>query len=236
MGQPRKGRGRWQHAKTFVAKPGAVLLPFAESHARPEKGPQALAHEVDRPGDPSLHPGLHLPDAAFPPAGAGLPALQDMRDRADVIRLLKAGYQRVAIEASRPVEGDRPGGRATSLPAPGGLPRGAKKDADRDPPPPHGQSTPRRPTRPRRRRSTTGSTSSYTTGRQQTPALRERTSTSARGRSCRRRLRAPRRRPPDALPRRYGPPDIPPGSLRPGKYRVTLVGEQSSRSWSLDVR
>jgi hypothetical protein len=29
---------------------------------------------------------------------------------------------------------------------------------------------------------------------------------------------------------------IPPGTLRPGNYRVTLVGERSSRSWALRVR
>jgi len=30
--------------------------------------------------------------------------------------------------------------------------------------------------------------------------------------------------------------DVPPGSLKPGRYRVTLVGEQASRSWTLTVR
>jgi len=30
--------------------------------------------------------------------------------------------------------------------------------------------------------------------------------------------------------------DIPPGSLRPGTYRVTLVGERASRTWNLRVR
>jgi hypothetical protein len=30
--------------------------------------------------------------------------------------------------------------------------------------------------------------------------------------------------------------DIPPGSLRPGTYHVTLVGERASRSWTLRVR
>lgn len=29
---------------------------------------------------------------------------------------------------------------------------------------------------------------------------------------------------------------IPAGALKPGRYRVTLVGQQSSRAWSLDVR
>ena len=30
--------------------------------------------------------------------------------------------------------------------------------------------------------------------------------------------------------------DIPPGTLKPGSYKVTLVGERSSRSWTLKVR
>ena len=29
---------------------------------------------------------------------------------------------------------------------------------------------------------------------------------------------------------------IPPGSLKPGTYRVTLVGERASRTWTLRVR
>src|SRR5580692_5905944 len=37
------------------------------------------------------------------PAAAFI-AYRDMRDRADVIRLLKAGYQRIAIDVSRPAE------------------------------------------------------------------------------------------------------------------------------------
>jgi hypothetical protein len=45
---------------------------------------------------------------------------QDMRDRADVIRLLNAGYQRVTVDASRPAESIGPGDPAS--PAPGGLP------------------------------------------------------------------------------------------------------------------
>src|SRR5580692_5628464 len=46
---------------------------------------------------------------------------RDMRDRADVIRLLKAGYQRVALDASRPVEDAHELSAPMSL-APGGLP------------------------------------------------------------------------------------------------------------------
>ena len=51
---------------------------------------------------------------------------RDMRDRADVIRLLKAGYRRVAIDASRLVDEDAPRASAGS-PAPGGLPQELRK-------------------------------------------------------------------------------------------------------------
>jgi hypothetical protein len=30
--------------------------------------------------------------------------------------------------------------------------------------------------------------------------------------------------------------EIPPGSLKPGTYKVTLVGERASRTWTLRVR
>ena len=46
---------------------------------------------------------------------------KDIRDRADVIRLLKAGYQRVSIDAARPSEAAGRPGAATAA-APGGLP------------------------------------------------------------------------------------------------------------------
>lgn len=64
---------------------------------------------------------LHFrrPEKAFAPYG-------DMRDRADVIRLLKAGYQRVPIEASRPADSS-PRPRGFVQKAPGGLPAELKK-------------------------------------------------------------------------------------------------------------
>jgi hypothetical protein len=51
---------------------------------------------------------------------------RDMRDRADVIRLLKAGYQRIAVDAARPAEDAAVEGGASS-PAPGGLPDDLRK-------------------------------------------------------------------------------------------------------------
>src|ERR1700677_4383418 len=50
---------------------------------------------------------------------------QDLRDRTDVVRLLKAGYHRVAVDASRPAE-SLPGYPLQTAPAAGGLPQELK--------------------------------------------------------------------------------------------------------------
>src|ERR1035438_10582663 len=60
---------------------------------------------------------------------------QDMRDRADVVRLLKAGYKRVAIDARRPSEPIPETGVAAS-PAPGRPPPELRKKLLEAPPPP----------------------------------------------------------------------------------------------------
>src|ERR1022692_1867847 len=62
---------------------------------------------------------------------------QDMRDRADVVRLLKAGYKRVAIDARPPSEPIPETGVAAS-PAPGSLPPELRKTLVESPllPPP----------------------------------------------------------------------------------------------------
>jgi len=46
----------------------------------------------------------------------------DLKNRANVSRLLAAGYQRIPIVAQRPAEGGRARGGASILPAPGGVP------------------------------------------------------------------------------------------------------------------
>jgi hypothetical protein len=47
---------------------------------------------------------------------------EDIQKRANVVRLLSAGYQRIPITADRPADGNRTHGGATISPAPGGLP------------------------------------------------------------------------------------------------------------------
>ncbi len=46
----------------------------------------------------------------------------DMKDRANTLRLLNAGFQRVTLEAERPSDPQRPSHAAPTLPATGGLP------------------------------------------------------------------------------------------------------------------
>jgi hypothetical protein len=159
---------------------------------------------------------------------------QDMRDRADVIRLLKAGYQRVAVDASRTVD-EAPAPAASSLPAPGGLPEDLRKTLVESPLLPLEVNAVSAPptavagidyqihlsyTIPDNKRQLSGAHLYEKPGEIVIVADFERLPTGLLSRT----------REGSALL------DIPPGSLRPGSYRVTLVGERASRSWTLQVR
>jgi hypothetical protein len=159
---------------------------------------------------------------------------QDMRDRADVIRLLKAGYQRVAIEASRPADDIREAG-APSLPAPGGLPEDLRTTLIESPLLPlEVNAVSAAPTAvsaidyrivldytiPDNKRQLSGAHLYEKPGEIVIVADFERLAGGLLSRT----------RDGSALL------DVPPGSLRPGTYRVTLVGERASRSWTLRVR
>jgi hypothetical protein len=159
---------------------------------------------------------------------------QDMRDRADVIRLLKAGYQRVAVDASRPVDQAQAAG-APSLPAPGGLPEDLRKTLIESPLLPLEVNSVSAPpmavsgidyqivlgyTIPDNKRQLSGAHLYEKPGEIVIVADFERLAGGLLART----------REGSALL------DIPPGTLRPGTYRVTLVGERASRSWTLHVR
>ena len=159
---------------------------------------------------------------------------QDMRDRADVIRLLKAGYHRVSIEASRPAEAIPPSGVATS-PAPGGLPEELRKTLVETPLLPlEIDSVSAAPTAvsgidypiglaytiPDNKRQLSGAHLYEREGEIVIVADFERLDSGLLART----------RDGTALLQ------VPPGSLKPGKYRVVLVGERASRSWTLTVR
>jgi hypothetical protein len=167
------------------------------------------------------------PGPAFNPYG-------DMRDRADVIRLLKAGYQRVTLDASRPV--DEPSGApAATMPAPGGLPEDLRKTLIESPLLPLEVNSVTADaaavsaidypivinyTIPDNKRQLSGAHLYEKPGEIVIIADFERLAGELLART----------REGSALL------DVPPGSLRPGTYRVTLVGERSSRSWTLRVR
>jgi hypothetical protein len=166
------------------------------------------------------------------------PAFQpyaDMKDRANVTRLLSAGYQRIPLPALRPAEPLRSAGTTFADEAPGGLPAELKATLVDTPLLPTdilGVSAPR-----------TGNTLQpypiqftciLPDDKQQlagadlylkdytvviTPSF-ERVSGTLQSRT----------REPIVLV------TIPAGTLKPGNYHVTLAGERTSRAWSLEVR
>jgi hypothetical protein len=159
---------------------------------------------------------------------------RDMRDRADVIRLVKAGYQRVTLDASRPA--DEPSGApAATMPAPGGLPEDLRTTLIES------------PLLPLEVNSVTADAAAvsaidYPIVIHYTIADNKRQLSGAHlyekpGEIV---IIADFERLAGGLLARTRDGsailDVPPGSLRPGTYRVTLVGERSSRSWTLHVR
>ena len=159
---------------------------------------------------------------------------QDMRDRADVIRLLKAGYQRVAVEAVQPVD------QTASLApigerAPGGLPAELKSTLVEAPLLPlEITSVSAAPTavagidytmlvgytQPDNKRLISGAHLYVRPGHIVVVPDFERLGGTLLSRT------------------RDGTAvlDVPPNAFRPGTYRVTLVGERESVSWLLRVR
>ena len=160
---------------------------------------------------------------------------RDMRDRADVIRLLKAGYRRVSIDASRLVDDDAPRAASDGAPAPGGLPDELRRTLVESPLLPLeinavsaaptavsgiGYSIGITYTIPDNKRQLSGAHLYEREGELVIVADFERL---AGGLLSRTRDGA-------ALL------EVPPGSLKPGTYTVTLVGERASRRWTLRVR
>jgi hypothetical protein len=159
---------------------------------------------------------------------------RDMRDRADVIRLLKAGYQRVALDVSRPAEEvhEPP---AASLPAPGGLPEDLRNTLVESPLLPLDVNL-------------VSAAPTAVAGIDYRIVLGYTIADNKRQLSGAHLYEKPgeivivadfERLAGELLSRtREGSAvlEIPPGCLRPGTYRVTLVGERASRSWILRVR
>ena len=159
---------------------------------------------------------------------------EDMREQAEVIRLLHAGYQRVAIDARRPAEGI-PDSGAPTLPAPGGIPADLGKTLIGSPLIPlEIVSVSAAPTAvsgidypiglnftlPDNKRQLSGAHMYERSGQIVIVADFERLDGGLLART----------RDGSALL------TVPPGALRPGTYRVTVVGERSSRTWTLRVK
>jgi hypothetical protein len=159
---------------------------------------------------------------------------QDMRDRADVYRLLKAGYRRVAIDASRPADAG-PAQEGVTAAAPGGIPGALRTTLVETPLLPLEVTAATAAgtavsgidypidltyTIPDNKRQLSGAHLYEREGEIVIVPDFERLDGGllARERSGAALL------------------DVPPGVLRPGTYQVTLVGERASRSWTLRVR
>jgi len=159
---------------------------------------------------------------------------QDLRDRADVSRLLKAGYQRVALEARRPADPE-PGPGIATAPAPGGLPDELRRTLVEAPLLPLTIGTVAAApvavagidypielayTLADNKRQLSGAHLYVRAGQIVIVADFERLGGQllARTREGTARL------------------TVPPGALKPGTYRVLVVGERESRAWTLRVR
>ena len=160
---------------------------------------------------------------------------EDIKNRANVTRLLDAGYRRISLAAQRPADGLHPRDGAAIAPAPGGLPselRGTLVEM---------------PQLPAEIISVTASPNANTLQSysiQFTCTLRDDRQQLAgaelfvRGEIL---VVTPTFEPvPGALQARTPQSEvrltIPPGALKPGTYTVTLVGERVSRAWPVNVK
>jgi hypothetical protein len=167
--------------------------------------------------------------------GPAFQPYEDMKNRANVVRLLSAGFQRLPIAATRPADGARVPDGAAFAPAPGGLPEDLKKTLV-EPVllPAEIVNVAAAPvantlmayevqllcTLPDERKQLGGG-DLYLRGDQVVLAP----TFIAVGDD----LVARDRRAPVLF-------TIPAGTLKPGRYQVTLLGQQSSRTWPLEVR
>jgi len=167
------------------------------------------------------------PDRAFRP-------YQDLRDRANVHRLIDAGYQRIALAAELPVDPVNPDSPVRTTAALGGLPTGLRETLVEQPElPSEIVSVAAAPTVNAMFAYPIGVKCTLPDNKQQlagaelyvhgdelvvTPEF-ERLSGGLLARNRDRLIRL----------------TVPAGALKPGSYHVTLVGTHSSRAWTLQV-
>ncbi len=168
--------------------------------------------------------------------GPAFQPYEDMKNRANVVRLLSAGFQRLPVAAARPADGARVADGAAIVPAPGGLPEDLKKTlVEPILLPAEILNVAAAPvantlvayevqllcTLPDERKQLGGG-DLYLRGDRAILAPTFITVGDAD-------LVARDRRAPVLF-------TIPAGTLKPGRYQVTLLGQQSSRTWPLEVR
>lgn len=159
----------------------------------------------------------------------------DMKNRANVVRLLAAGYQRIPLPATRPADGPSPAGGASILPDAAGVPAELKSTL---------VEPPLLPAEIRRISAAPSieSTSPYRI--ELTCVLPDDRHQLAGAELYLREDRAvivPTFEPAGtSLVARSGETvvllTVPAGAFKPGRYNVTVAGERASRSWPLEVR
>jgi hypothetical protein len=160
---------------------------------------------------------------------------EDMKNRANIARLLAAGFQRIPISATRPADGAKLPGGSAATPAPGGLPADLKSTL----------------VEPILLPAEITSVTAAPTANALQPYIVQLTCTLpddkkqlggahvyVRGDQL---VIAPTFEPIPAnlLTRSRGAAvllTIPAGALKRGRYQTILIGEHSSRTWSLEVR
>ena len=160
---------------------------------------------------------------------------QDMEDRANVMRLLAAGYQRITLSAQRPADPLPPAAAAAVTPAAGGLPAGLRSTLVQQPLLPaeivavsaapvssakSDYSIQFTCTLPDHKQQLAGA-ELYVRGEEIviTPDF-ERLAGGLQARSRENVILL----------------TVPAGSLKPGRYRITIAGQSASRTWTLQVK
>ena len=167
--------------------------------------------------------------------GPAFQPYEDMKSRANVSRLLAAGYQRIGITAQRPADGTRAMGGAQITTTSGGLPEALKSTL---------VEVPLLPTE------ITSVTAAGTTTGVQSYAI-QLTCTLPDDKQQLGGAELFVREDSIVITPTFEPVSgdlqprsrhaavlltVPAGALKPGSYTVTLVGERSSRTWPLEVR
>ncbi len=169
----------------------------------------------------------------FRKPGPAFEPYHDLQDRANTLRLLSAGFQRVSLGAARPVDPARTTGAAT-LPAPGGVPSALRSTLVQSPLlPSEIISVAAAPSTSSGAPYSIYVTCALPDNKQQlsgaelyvrgdeiwiTPNFEKLTGG----------LLARSRETPVLL-------TVPAGALKPGRYQLTLLGQRSSRAWTLQV-